>query len=71
MVIRGKPTDERRRCLISPSPDDNRIFYGCINVPADFFDQVAKPLFHAASGIVYVLLKTKNLQDVFPYAIVQ
>ena len=65
-VIRGKPTDERRRRLMSPSPDDNRISYGCINVPADFFDRVVKPLFHAASGIVYVLPETKTLQEVFP-----
>jgi hypothetical protein len=67
-VIRGKPTDERRRRLESPSPDDNRISYGCINVPADFFDRVVKPLFHARSGIVYVLPETKTLQNVFPNA---
>ncbi len=67
-VIRGKPSDERRRRLMSPSPDDNRISYGCINVPAEFFDHVVEPLFHATSGIVYVLPETKNLQDFFPDA---
>ena len=65
-VIRGKPSDQRSRRLMSPSPDDNRISYGCINVPANFFDQVIGPLFHATTGIVYVLPESKALQDVFP-----
>ena len=65
-VIRGKPADERRRRLMSPTPDDNRISYGCINVPADFFDDVVRPLFIATTGIVYVLPETRTLQEVFP-----
>ncbi len=67
-VIRGKPADERRRRLMSPSPDDNRISYGCINVPPDFFDQIVRPLFLATTGIVYVLPETRALQEVFPLA---
>ncbi len=70
-VISGKPTDQRHRRLMSPSPDDNRISYGCINVPADFFDRVVNPLFHETSGIVYVLPETKALHDVFPKAVAQ
>jgi hypothetical protein len=67
-VIRGKPSDERLRRLMSPTIDDNRISYGCINVPADFFDGVIQPLFRSTAGIVYVLPETKALQDVFPIA---
>lgn len=65
-VIRGKPSDQRRLRLLSPRPDDHRISYGCVNVPAAFFDQVVRPLFHATTGIVYVLPEIKTLHDVFP-----
>lgn len=65
-VIRGKPSDQRRLRLLSPSPDDRRISYGCVNVPASFFDQIVRPLFHVTTGIVYVLPEIKPLHDVFP-----
>ncbi len=64
-VIPGRPADARRRRLLSPTPADNRISYGCINVPAEFFDTVVKPLFLATTGVVYVLPERKTLQDVF------
>ncbi|PZN94777.1 MAG: L,D-transpeptidase [Alphaproteobacteria bacterium] len=65
-VITGKPSDQRQRRLMSPSPDDNRISYGCINVPADFFDRVVRPLFLGTVGIVYILPEQRDLRDVFP-----
>ncbi len=64
-VIRGRPADARRRRLLSPTPADNRISYGCINVPAEFFDDVVKPLFLATTGVVYVLPEIKTLHEVF------
>jgi len=68
-VIRGKPSDQRRRRLMSPIVDDHRISYGCINVPAEFFDRIVRPLFIAKTGIVYVLPETRTLGDVFPGAV--
>ena len=67
-VIAGRPSDQRRRRLMSPAVDDNRISYGCINVPAEFFDTVVVPLFRATTGIVYVLPEDKPLEAVFPLA---
>lgn len=60
--IRNQHRPERLR---SPTPDDNRITYGCINVPSDFYATVVKPLFKASSGIVYILPETKALNEVF------
>lgn len=59
------PADRRLQRLASPTVDDNRISYGCINVPAAFYDGVVKPLFGPRNGIVYVLPETKPLAAVF------
>jgi len=62
MTIRNQHRLER---LKSPTPDDNRITYGCINVPKDFYDHHVKPLFKGSSGVVYILPETKSLNEVF------
>ncbi|MEA3003265.1 MAG: hypothetical protein QOH81_2053 [Sphingomonadales bacterium] len=64
-VIVGNPTDHRRQRLGSATPFDNRISYGCINVPAAFYDKVVIPAFQGTVGIVYILPETKKLGDVF------
>ena len=58
--------ERRAQRLQSPSPEDNRITYGCINVPAPFYAQVVRPLFADTSGVVYILPETKALNEVFP-----
>ena len=67
-VISGNPRDRRRQRLASASPLDNRISYGCINVPAAFYDNVVMPAFEGTVGVVYILPETKPLEDVFPIA---
>jgi hypothetical protein len=52
--------------LNSPTADDNRITYGCINVPTEFYVEVLKPLFRGTSGIVYVLPEVAPLATTFP-----
>jgi len=64
-----KASERRLQRLASPTPDDNRISYGCINIPAAFYDEVVKPLFLPANGIVYVLPDTKPLGAVFGAAV--
>ena len=64
-VIVGKPSDHRRERLASPTPLDNRITYGCINVPVSFYDSVVVPAFKGTVGIVYILPETKTLGAVF------
>lgn len=65
-VIVGGPKDRRRQRLASASPLDNRISYGCVNVPAAFYDDVVIPAFTGTVGIVYILPETRSLRDVFP-----
>jgi hypothetical protein len=54
-VVTGNARERRLERLASPSVLDNRISYGCINVPAAFFTQVVAPLFAADNGVVYIL----------------
>jgi hypothetical protein len=65
------PTDagareKRRERMLSPQSDDNRITFGCINVPKAFYGKVLSPLFRKKGGYVYVLPDTKPLEEVFP-----
>jgi len=64
-VIVGNPKDRRHARLTSPTTLDNRISYGCINVPAQFYDAVVAPAFKGTVGIVYILPETKQLGAVF------
>jgi hypothetical protein len=64
-VIVGRRQDRRAERLASAPADDNRISYGCVNVPARFYDDVVKPLFTGTVGIVYILPETRPLRDVF------
>ena len=59
------PRERRLQRLASANPLDRRITYGCINVPAKFFDTVIGPTFRATSGIVYVLPETRSPRQVF------
>ena len=61
----GVASEKRAERLASPTPDDNRITYGCINVPASFYDQVVARHFRSKGGIVYVLPDSTPLQQVF------
>jgi hypothetical protein len=70
------PTDvgkeeRRRERMLSPEPDDNRITFGCINVPKAFYGKVLRPQFQKKGGYVYVLPDTKPLEEVFPRLRVQ
>lgn len=64
-VIVGRRIDNRAGRLASPSPSDNRISYGCVNVPPEFYDGVVKPLFIGTVGIVYILPETRPWRSVF------
>lgn len=57
-VVTTKPAERRLERLASPTVLDNRISYGCINVPVLFYEGVIQPLFQPANGIVYILPET-------------
>jgi hypothetical protein len=64
-VATGNPRERRAERLATPSPGDNRISFGCINVPASFFRNVVRAAFQGTNGIVYVLPETRSPQQVF------
>ena len=65
-VITSNKKEQRLQRLATPSTLDNRISYGCINVPAAFYDGVVAPAFATSSGIVYVLPEVRPVWEVFP-----
>lgn len=65
-VVTGNRSERRLERLLSPSPIDNRISFGCINVPTNFYREKVRPLFRMSGGVVYILPDTKPLETVFP-----
>jgi hypothetical protein len=65
-VVTGNRRERRLERLLSPSPIDNRISFGCINVPTNFYREKIRPLFRMSGGVVYILPDTKPLETVFP-----
>lgn len=57
--------EHRVERLASPAATDNRISFGCINLPVPFYENVAKPAAVQYGAIVYVLPEVKTLQQVF------
>ena len=62
------PKERRLERLATPGIEDNRISYGCINVPVAFYNRVLSPEFKAKYGVVYVLPDTKPMREVFASA---
>jgi hypothetical protein len=64
-VDTATPAERRLQRLATASAADNRISYGCINVPVAFYETVVAPLFRGKAGIVYVLPEVRSLDEVF------
>lgn len=58
--------ENRRGRMLSPTADDNRITFGCINLPNAFYGKNVRPLFQKKGGYVYVLPDSKPMEEVFP-----
>ncbi|VWX58646.1 conserved exported hypothetical protein [Burkholderiales bacterium 8X] len=67
-VRTANKADRRLERLATPTVADNRISYGCINVPAAFYDAHVKPMLGNARGVVYVLPETTSTESVFKFA---
>lgn len=61
----GVPAEKRAERLASPSPDDNRVTHGCINVSPEFYERIIRPTFERG-GLFYILPDTASLADTFP-----
>lgn len=64
-VITTRAADRRLQRLASATAEDNRISYGCVNVPVEFYDRIVQLAFQGTTGIVYILPETQSLADVF------
>ncbi len=64
-VLTTKPEERRLERLATPTPKDNRISYGCINVPKNFYERVVAPTFAGTDGIVYILPELGSAQALF------
>lgn len=64
-VVKGTPVERRAQRLSSATADDNRISYGCINVPVKFYESVVNPAFTHNSGVVYILPEMSPARDMF------
>jgi hypothetical protein len=54
-VLTTNRGERRMARLLSPTPDDNRISYGCINVLPDFYEQHIRPQFIGRRLPIYIL----------------
>ena len=64
-VVTSNAKERRAERLATKTHTDNRISYGCINVPPAFFKNVVLPNFSGANGIVYVLPETRPVMPFF------
>ena len=64
-VITSNVKEQRAERLMSSTIADNRISYGCINVPVSFYENIVSPAFRKAGGIVYVLPETRSMHETF------
>lgn len=64
-IVKGTPVERRAERLNSASAEDNRISYGCINVPVQFYQEIVSPTFTKTSGIVYILPETSSANKFF------
>jgi hypothetical protein len=60
-----KAEEQRAQRMETDDASDNRISYGCVNVPHKFYDGVLKPTVMKQGAYVYVLPETKTPQQQF------
>ncbi|MES2530534.1 MAG: L,D-transpeptidase [Pseudomonadota bacterium] len=66
-VRTSNKSERRAQRLASPSIADNRISYGCINVPAAFYDAHVKPALGNTQGVIYVLPEKQPIAQRFGF----
>ncbi|MFZ0267626.1 L,D-transpeptidase [Caulobacter sp.] len=64
-VVTTRAADRRLERLATAAPDDNRISYGCVNVPVRFYDEIVQTTFKGTMGVVYILPESRSPAEVF------
>ena len=55
----------RLQRLASATPADNRISFGCINLPVRFYEDVLSPAVRSTGAVIYVLPETRPAAELF------
>jgi hypothetical protein len=66
-VVKGTPAEHRAERLASLTSADNRISFGCINVPPAFYTTFVHANFNQTKGIVYVLPEASRASQLFGF----
>ena len=64
-VLTTERSERREQRLATPTPADNRVSYGCINVPKAFHETVVLGTIKRGNSVVYVLPESQPLRSVF------
>ena len=64
-VVSSNKAERRLERLATPDTADNRISYGCVNIPVAFYDKFIKPVFGSHAAVVYVLPETSEASAFF------
>jgi hypothetical protein len=68
-VLTSNPAERREQRLLTPTVEDNRVSFGCINVPKEFFAQtVLGTVRHgndSRRSVVYILPESDSLDSAF------
>lgn len=63
--VRNVKNENRLHRLLSKTIADNRISFGCVNLPVKFFENVLSPTVKKTGAIIYVLPETRTPDQVF------
>lgn len=66
-VVTANAPERRLERLATLTAADNRISYGCVNVPAAFYDAYIRPAFATQTNVVYVLPDVATIQQRFGF----
>ena len=65
--MRNVAGENRPQRMSTPTVADNRISFGCVNIPPRFYEQVLQPHFSAEMGVVYVLPESGSREALFAF----
>lgn len=64
-VLTTNASERRLERLKTPTADDNRVSYGCVNVPTVFYNRTVLPQLRRPGAIVYVIPEVLEVDQVF------
>jgi len=64
-VITTNARERRAERLATPTPDDNRVSFGCINVPKIFYEATVSATVKGGKSVVYILPDSLPVHSVF------